>query len=189
MFLLSREGSETITFLWPKWCKRLIQRFPIIPAPRTRILESAVTEPVFCNLFQSVSCGTMGLASFRKSCAVLNKTCLHLFANTSCGQVPGKILEFVEYRWRNSKLVATHTLKFSRAWIWAQFGVEICSWLYMKHAHTIQVAHKLQTRSVVAKCVRCNSKLVMTHTDLTFSRASVAAQIAGFLSCKSCSFF
>ena len=59
MFLLSREGSETITFLWPKWCKRLIQRFPIIPAPRTRILESAVTEPVFCNLFQSVSCGTI----------------------------------------------------------------------------------------------------------------------------------
>lgn len=59
MFLLSREGSETITFLWPKWCKRLIQRFPIIPAPRTRILESAVTEPVFCNLFQSMSCGTI----------------------------------------------------------------------------------------------------------------------------------
>ena len=46
--------------------------------------------------------------SFLKSCTVLKKTCLHLFAKTSCGQVPGKISKFMKYRWRNSKLVATH---------------------------------------------------------------------------------
>ena len=118
MFLLSLEGSETITFLWPKWCKRLIQRFPIIPAPRTRILESAVTEPVFCNLFQSMSCGTI--------CKFLQVLCgfkENVLEHTSCGQVQGMVSKFVEYILHNSKLVTTYALTFSRAWVVPQFDV------------------------------------------------------------------
>ena len=53
MILLSKEGSETITFRTPKWCNKDDHRFPMMPAPKIKTLEFDLIDPaVAFNLFQ-----------------------------------------------------------------------------------------------------------------------------------------